>query len=75
MRGGREHGQAWLSVENPLPVADTFPARTPSGHQEALANIRERLALLFGDAGRLVITTGGGQFTARLQWPVAADKP
>lgn len=75
VRGGREDGQAWLSVENPLPVADTVPARTAMGHQEALANIRERLALLFGDQGRLTISTGGGQFTARLQWPVAADKP
>jgi hypothetical protein len=41
------------------------------GHQEALANIRERLALLYGGRASLRTTASLAGFTARLSWPIA----
>lgn len=48
--------------------SDALPLH--QGHQEALANIRERLALLYTGLGSLHTVAKGGQFTARLAWPI-----
>ena len=71
VRGGMEGAVAWITVDNPVAAAgDGAAPRT--GHQEALANIRERLALLYGPRARLQTEESAGRFTARLQWPVEA---
>jgi two-component system sensor histidine kinase AlgZ len=75
VRGGRRQDRAWLCVENPVPVAVTSTPRLAPGHQEALANIRERLALLFGEAGRLEVMAEADRFMARLEWPATGSAP
>jgi two-component system sensor histidine kinase AlgZ len=79
--GGSDGKLAWLEVSNPLPATvddlnvgtDTAPLSAPLhlGHQEALANIRERLALLYGGRASLRTTASLAGFTARLSWPIA----
>jgi two-component system sensor histidine kinase AlgZ len=83
--GGSDGKVAWLEVSNPLPATvddlsvgtdtalSTAPLSAPLhvGHQEALANIRERLALLYGDRAGLRTTASTAGFTAHLSWPVA----
>ena len=49
----------------------TMPATLHHGHHEALANIRERLSLLYSGLGSLHTVAGRNGFTARLAWPVA----
>jgi two-component system sensor histidine kinase AlgZ len=86
--GGSDGKLAWIEVVNPLPGssidvlnvdAGTAPAPMPSpspvhaGHQEALANIRERLVLLYGDRGSLQTTASTAGFTARLCWPFTGN--
>lgn len=75
VRGGHRQDHAWLAVENPLPLATASMPRLAPGHQEALANIRERLALLFGAAGQLEIAADAARFTARLSWPASETRP
>ena len=52
-------------------TAMPVPATLHHGHQEALANIRERLSLLYGGLGSLHTVADTDGFTARLAWPVA----
>ena len=79
--GGSDGQLAWLEVANPLPAstnndlaigASTAPVHT--GHQEALANIRERLTLLYGGRGSLQTTASTAGFTARLCWPFTGNR-
>jgi len=53
------------SVENPAPRQ----AAPSGGHQLALANIRERVAALYGGAGVLEVTPGEGSFRVALRYP------
>ena len=76
--GGSDGALAWLEVGNPLPASTnddlamgTATAPLHTGHQEALANIRERLALLYGGRASLRTTASLAGFTARLSWPIA----
>lgn len=85
--GGSSATMAWMEVGNPLPTArvaagedcaDDPDGITPAdalplhhGHQEALANIRERLALLYAGLGSLHTVAKGTHFTAHLAWPIA----
>jgi two-component system sensor histidine kinase AlgZ len=52
-----------ISVINPL------AGPTPSGNHMALANIRERLALLHDVEGQLTTDSSDGRFVVRLQFP------
>ena len=70
--GGSDGQLAWLEVANPLPVHAPAPLHT--GHQEALANIRERLSLLYGGRGSLQTTASTTGFTARLCWPFTGNR-
>jgi len=54
------------TVRNPQP--DSQPVT--SGHQMALANIRQRLAGLYGDDGQLTITEQGAEFVVELCYPL-----
>jgi two-component system sensor histidine kinase AlgZ len=76
--GGSDGALAWLEVGNPLPASTNDDLAMGSataplhiGHQEALANIRERLALLYGGRASLRTTASLAGFTARLSWPIA----
>jgi two-component system sensor histidine kinase AlgZ len=67
-QGGVHGPQAWICIQNPLPLPGS--GGTPrTGHQEALANIRERLALLYAGSAGLETHEAAGVFTARLHWP------
>jgi two-component system sensor histidine kinase AlgZ len=56
-----------IEVSNPLPRDGDGPRR--GGHRLALDNIRERLALAYGDRAGLTTRHEGGQFTATLHFP------
>ena len=56
-----------LSVSNPIPPAGLQSRR--QRHQIALQNIRDRLASLYGERGRLEIIVEAGRFTATLVIP------
>ena len=57
-----------LSVSNPLPPPTSRSAHR--SHHIALQNIRDRLNVLYGDAGELRTERGDDQFTATLVIPV-----
>lgn len=71
--GGSSPTMAWLEVSNPLPMAPADALPLHHGHQEALANIRERLALLYAGLGSLHTVAKGTHFTARLAWPIVGE--
>ncbi|MBL8226467.1 MAG: sensor histidine kinase [Chromatiales bacterium] len=56
-----------IEVSNPLPGDGGKPRR--GGHRLALDNIRERLALAYGDRAGLTTRHDGGRFTATLHFP------
>ncbi|MGH8454298.1 MAG: sensor histidine kinase, partial [Nevskiales bacterium] len=56
-----------INVENPLP-AQPHPS---SGAQSALDNIRQRLALMYGEQAELVVSQAAEYFSVRLMLPVA----
>lgn len=65
---GRVNGHAIaISVSNPLPDDDGAAAR--SGNRVALANIRERLRLAYGERGRLDVRRAEGRFEVTLKLP------
>ena len=64
----RDDGHLVLFVRNPLPP----PEVTTGGHGLALANLRERLALLYGDAARLRTYESEGEFVAQVRLPIRA---
>jgi len=57
-----------LSVRNPIPPPSA--RSTHSSHHMALQNIRDRLAVLYGDQGDLRIERDDNQFTAKLIIPI-----
>lgn len=70
VRAWRESGDLVLEVSNPLPPQDEEKADRPhSGNQVAVDNIASRLALIYGERGRLELGTDGGLFKARLHLP------
>ena len=64
----RDGALAELRVENPLPAA---AGGEHAGNRIALANLRERLALLYADSATLDTDERDQQFVARLRFPVA----
>jgi two-component system, LytTR family, sensor histidine kinase AlgZ len=67
VEGSGADGMVTLAVRNPLPLDSSSVAR--AGHGLALANIRERLALMYG--GRAEVQSGrqGDEFVVRLRFP------
>jgi two-component system, LytTR family, sensor histidine kinase AlgZ len=61
----RSHDSIDIIIINPY--HDTAPA--PGGNQMALANIRERLALLYDVEAQLTTTIADGYFKVRLRFP------
>ncbi|TSE32455.1 sensor histidine kinase [Tepidimonas charontis] len=59
-----------LFVRNPLPA----PGMRTAGHGLALANLRERLALLYGGAARLRVYESEGEFVAQVRLPLHAPR-
>ncbi|WP_241673050.1 sensor histidine kinase [Lacisediminimonas profundi] len=65
-----------ITIANPVHVSihaavhgEAQPAPHPGGHQMALSNIRERLALLYDVEGELTTSVSEGQFVVRLRFP------
>ena len=56
-----------IVVDNPLPVGPSGDSR--AGNRIALANLRERLALLYGSGASLDTDERPGRFVARLRFP------
>jgi two-component system sensor histidine kinase AlgZ len=67
VRGRITGGRVEIVVDNPLPPAGEALRRP--GNRLALDNIRERLALAFGDRAGLTTATADGRFTATLHFP------
>ncbi len=59
-----------IELANPLPAAVSGGSR--AGNRIALANLRERLALLYAGAASLDTEEGSGSFRVRLRFPSAA---
>lgn len=64
----RDDDHLVLFVRNPLPP----PGAATRGHGLALANLRERLALLYGGAARLRTYESEGEFVAQVRLPICA---
>lgn len=62
-----------IAVTNPVPPADRAHGGAPQGNHMALANIRERLALLHDVEGHLATFTEGGCFEVRLRFPYVKE--
>lgn len=62
-----------LRVENPSPDPSAAPISDGTG--TGLANARERLALLFGDAARLDLTVGEARTVAAVSLPATTPAP
>lgn len=58
-----------IVIDNPLPSGSTMAEH--AGNRVALANLRERLLLLYGGAGRFESVEEGGRFVVRLLFPPA----
>ncbi len=69
----REGGAVVLVLRNPLPPPGSATRRR-DGHRIALENIRERLALAYGEAAALSVRTTDGHFEVRLRLPLAAEE-
>lgn len=65
VRARADGGDIVIEVVNPLPPEGP----EHRGTQQAVANIAERLRLLYGDRARLQLFAGEGVFTARLRLP------
>jgi two-component system sensor histidine kinase AlgZ len=63
----RDGALAEIRVENPLPAPASGTER--QGNRIALANLRERLALLYADTATLDTDERAEQFVARLRFP------
>jgi LytS/YehU family sensor histidine kinase len=69
--GRRDGDQLSITITNPTPGAGSERA----GNQMAILNIRERLALAFGQQAGLSIETGPGQFSVTLRFPYQRTQP
>jgi two-component system sensor histidine kinase AlgZ len=58
-----------IRVVNPVAVASEFAGE---GHQMALDNIKQRLAALYGDAARFIVTPGASEHRVELSFPAEA---
>jgi len=67
--GARDGGTLSIAISNPVPEASGAFTGDRPGHQMALDNIRERLALAFGDAADLGIESAPGLFRVTLRFP------
>ncbi|MEO7774080.1 MAG: histidine kinase [Steroidobacteraceae bacterium] len=72
VEGSGVDGFVMLAVRNPLPLDNTSVAR--AGHGLALANIRERLALMYGDRAEVQSGRQGDEFVVRLRFPHVEGK-
>ena len=61
-------GEVRVSVENPVPGESVHT----QGHHMALANIKQRLQVLYGSSGRLQATPLGGAYRVELSYPPGA---
>jgi two-component system sensor histidine kinase AlgZ len=62
-----------IVVDNPLPTDADAPGR--AGNRVALANLRERLLLLYGGAGRFESGVQADRFVVRLAFPATPPAP
>lgn len=67
IRGWQEGDRLMLEVVNPVPADHGTPR--PDSQGMALENLSQRLALVYGPAGRLQTTTRGDMFVACMEWP------
>jgi two-component system sensor histidine kinase AlgZ len=67
VEGDGADGMVTLAVRNPLPLDSGSVAR--AGHGLALANIRERLALMYGGRAEVLSGRQGDEFVVRLRFP------
>lgn len=65
----------WLAkVENPWPGPAGEALDSANGNRMALANIRQRLELAYGDSARLETRSSADSFTAELRVPIVAKR-
>ena len=70
IRGSR-HGDGWrVCLSNPEPASEDTPR---SGFGMAVANVRERLELAFGDAAQFRVIHETGFYTVRMDVPLRRD--
>jgi two-component system sensor histidine kinase AlgZ len=70
IKGEAHDGIVSISVSNPL--APESQRRKSNGHQLALDNIRQRLALTYGDRARLDVEEHENHFRVLIEFPQAA---
>jgi two-component system sensor histidine kinase AlgZ len=63
-----------IEIDNPLPPAG-MARRHAQGNRMALANIRSRLAVLYGQEAVFEAAEDGERFRIRLSYPLAGDGP
>ncbi|MEE4361317.1 MAG: sensor histidine kinase [Pseudomonadales bacterium] len=59
-----------IRITNPIPAPDQVRHRHTQGNRMALANIRSRLAVLYGAEAELQAGVQGERFVTRLRYPV-----
>lgn len=72
VEGSADDDMLLLRVRNPLPL-DGGTGR--SGHGIALENIRERLALLYGERASVTAGREGDEYVVQLRFPVTLEAP
>ena len=65
-RGSKDEDRLSLEITNP--VADN-PSQRKHGNQMALANIRQRFELAYGNRANVDVEDSGERFTVRLNFP------
>lgn len=73
VEGSGADGMVTLAVRNPLPLDSAAVAR--AGHGLALANIRERLELMYGARAEVQSGRQGDEFVVRLRFPYIEAAP
>ncbi len=72
VRARRDGEQLHITITNPVP--DGGATERPGSHM-AIVNIRERLALAFGERAALTVEPGPGRFSVTLTFPYQRSAP
>ena len=70
MSGKRDGRYLEISVTNPVAAGK---ARDKDGNKMALANIRQRFELAYGNRATVTVNEGGGRYTVTLRFPADED--
>ena len=73
MTGSEEDGVLHITLENPMEDGGVAAGR-PHGNHMAQANVRERLAALFGPAARLDVYADAQRYRVSLRFPYRSER-